>query len=586
MKFLIADDNATNRLVLAAMLQKNGHEVAQAEDGKGAIEAFTREQPDMIIMDVMMPVMSGYEATERIKAQCGDRFVPVIFLTAVTDEQGLAECIQQGGDDFLTKPFSATILKAKIKAMSRIRDLHATVQEQNRELNAYRCRMTHEQEVARTLLNRAIQTADLDQPNLLYYRAAAEILSGDVLLAASTPTRTQRLMIGDFTGHGLAAAVGALLVTDTFYAMTTEGAPMGDVLKVMNGKLRRALPLGMFCCACVVEFDPAAGRLTVWNGGMPDILVYRPNGYLPAHLPSRHVPLGIISEESLETEVETIQVADGDRIYLYSDGLTEAADAADEMFGIERLVACVSRNQDPERLFGEILQSLHAFCAGAPPHDDIALFELTCDSSLVNVERDASCVTREASLASIESLASRVCCDRRSHAIDATDSPSHQLNDASRATFDERRETRDERRGEAAPWQLSLELDAEGLRLSDPLPVLMQALAEIPQLTPHKESVHMVMAELVGNAVDHGLLGLNSSLKSTPEGFTEYYQQRAQALAGLTEGRLLIRCSLATHDSGGTLMIRVEDSGPGFDARRGVPELNHNAGYSGRGIPL
>ena len=96
----------------------------------------------------------------------------------------------------------------------------------------------------------------------------------------------------------------------------------------------------------------------------------------------------------------------------------------------------------------------------------------------------------------------------------------------------------------------------------------------------------MVMAELVGNAVDHGLLGLNSSLKSTPEGFTEYYQQRAQALAGLTEGRLLIRCSLATHDSGGTLMIRVEDSGPGFDARRGVPELNHNAGYSGRGIPL
>ena len=88
LKVLLVDDDRINRVLLNAIL-KEGYEVLQASDGKEAAKIF-REQPDLVLMDVMMPVMDGYEATRIIKAESADRFVPVIFLTAVTDEQALA----------------------------------------------------------------------------------------------------------------------------------------------------------------------------------------------------------------------------------------------------------------------------------------------------------------------------------------------------------------------------------------------------------------------------------------------------------------------------------------------------------------
>ncbi|MBM3226450.1 MAG: response regulator, partial [Candidatus Tectomicrobia bacterium] len=114
---LIADDDRTNRIVLSAMLKKDGHTVCMADNGTEAVDLFAQQQPDMVLMDVMMPDMNGYEAARQIKAMAGERFVPVIFLTAMTDEEALAQCIVAGGDDFLTKPYKRTLLKAKITAL-------------------------------------------------------------------------------------------------------------------------------------------------------------------------------------------------------------------------------------------------------------------------------------------------------------------------------------------------------------------------------------------------------------------------------------------------------------------------------------
>ena len=119
LKVLLVDDDRINRVLLNAILKKEGYEVLQARMAK-ATEIFREEQPDLVLMDVMMPVMDGYEATRIIKAESADRFVPVIFLTAVTDEQALATCVECGGDDFLIKPYNRVILKAKIDAMLRI----------------------------------------------------------------------------------------------------------------------------------------------------------------------------------------------------------------------------------------------------------------------------------------------------------------------------------------------------------------------------------------------------------------------------------------------------------------------------------
>jgi len=109
MKILLVDDDATNRLVLSAYLKKDGYDTVVAENGQQAIDVFVKEQPGMILMDVMMPVMDGYEATTRIK-EIATRFIPIIFLTAMTDEKALSKCVEVGGDDFLTKPYSRVIL--------------------------------------------------------------------------------------------------------------------------------------------------------------------------------------------------------------------------------------------------------------------------------------------------------------------------------------------------------------------------------------------------------------------------------------------------------------------------------------------
>jgi len=114
MKILIVDDDATNRMVLGAYLKNDGFQIVSANDGKTAVDLFQSESPDLILMDIMMPVMDGYESTIQIKSLSGDRFIPIIFLTAMTDEKALTRCVEVGGDDFLTKPYNRTILKSKI----------------------------------------------------------------------------------------------------------------------------------------------------------------------------------------------------------------------------------------------------------------------------------------------------------------------------------------------------------------------------------------------------------------------------------------------------------------------------------------
>ena len=116
---LVVDDTATNRQILGVFLKKLGHQVDLAEDGAQAVELFASKTYDLVIMDVMMPVMDGYEATRRIKAMCGNRWVPVIFLSALDKDESLVTGLEAGGDDYLPKPVNFVVLAAKLRSLSR-----------------------------------------------------------------------------------------------------------------------------------------------------------------------------------------------------------------------------------------------------------------------------------------------------------------------------------------------------------------------------------------------------------------------------------------------------------------------------------
>ncbi len=119
MKILVVDDTKTERMIMTSYLEKLGHVVIVCTDGKAAIEAYKKHSPDLILMDVIMPIMDGYESAKTIRSLDND-WIPIIFLSARISPDDIASGIDAGGDDYLTKPVDIVVLDAKMKAMQRI----------------------------------------------------------------------------------------------------------------------------------------------------------------------------------------------------------------------------------------------------------------------------------------------------------------------------------------------------------------------------------------------------------------------------------------------------------------------------------
>ncbi|MBI4985488.1 MAG: SpoIIE family protein phosphatase [Rhodocyclales bacterium] len=136
LKVLIVDDTATNRQILQVFLRKLGFRVDTAVNGADAVERFLAGAPDLVLMDVMMPIMDGYEATRRIKELCGDRWVPVVFLSALDKEENLVMGLDAGGDDYLHKPVNFVVLDAKLRSVKRAILLQRTLDETRRRTQA------------------------------------------------------------------------------------------------------------------------------------------------------------------------------------------------------------------------------------------------------------------------------------------------------------------------------------------------------------------------------------------------------------------------------------------------------------------
>ena len=136
MKVLLAEDSRSNQLLISTYIQEFGHEVIAVDDGKAAVDAFINERPDLVLMDVTMPVMDGYDATSEIRKFTAesDDWVPIIFLSALAKPDDIAKGIEFGGDDYLTKPIDPIILNAKLIAMSRISKMRNKLEQVNQQL--------------------------------------------------------------------------------------------------------------------------------------------------------------------------------------------------------------------------------------------------------------------------------------------------------------------------------------------------------------------------------------------------------------------------------------------------------------------
>ena len=531
---LVVDDEETNRIVLESMLQRDGHTVYLAKDGGEAVSLYEALRPDLILMDVMMPIMDGYEATRRIKALAGSHFIPVTFLTALTDESSLIRCLEVGGDDFIVKPVSRAILRAKLAATARIRGLYVALERQQQDLSVHHERLRYEHEVAENIFTKVIGSAKSEAANIRSEALPFAITNGDLILVAQTPAGGQHVLLGDYTGHGLSAAIGAIPVTETFHAMTRKGFGLREIVSEMNRKLHATLPTGQYLAACMVEWNPSLGVVRAWNGGLPDVIIASGQGF--ARIPSRNIPLGIMGDGEVKHAMDVRQINPGDRIYLYSDGLIEARNKEGMMFGEERLEKVVSANDNREQLFDEIREAVALFRGDRSQEDDITIVEVLCDEALL----EDSAVSEE-------------------------------------------------KYGHQSDYRLSIRLGPQALKRFDPLSLVEDLIKAIGALERYRSEVYTIIAELYANALEHGILGMDSMLKETPEGFAEYYAERERLLSGLDSGWLYIDIEYIGDLSAGELILQIEDSGKGFDsaaaAREELCEENF-ARANGRGLEL
>lgn len=531
-KALIVDDEKTYRLVLKSLLTKLGYQVVEAENGQQAVDLFRQENPGIVFMDVMMPVLDGYQATRQIKAFAGTRFVPVIFLTAISDESALAQCIEAGGDDFLVKPYDRTILQSKIRSLQRIAALH-------REVQGMYSMIHREQEIAESVFVNAIQSSNIDNRWLRQTVRPASIFSGDMVLSAYSPARDLFFLIGDFTGHGLLAALGAMPVSEVFRAMTAKGFSAEEILISINNKLRAMLPTGMFFGAQLVVVNHDLEHVRVFNAGMPELFIIDGANHRIKHrLASSGLPLGVHADNDPHEMLQYAPIAHNDKILMYSDGLIEARNGEDLAFGSERL--CESISTAPrDRIFDHLLEQLDRYCGSRAQADDVTLVEITCVRDL---------------LPAVEMPATRKPATRRTR-----------------------------RRSD---WKLSLRYDGPRLRESNPVPVLVNYLLEMEALEDERQSLFTVLTELYVNALDHGVLALDSSLKMDPAGFEAYFKTRESRLDRLDSGYVQFDLSAELGAAQSSILVRVEDSGAGFPFRDAAQSRHLDTALSGRGLAL
>lgn len=532
---LLADDDAPTRSYLRQLLQTFGCAVLEAADGEAAVRIFDERRPDCVLLDAHMPVMDGLAACAAIKGLCGDHFTPVLVLTADRTTEMNTLCAQAGADELILKPVTPEFLQAKVRSFAQIRKLHDVLRTQRDQLLVHQMAVQEEQAVATALMRHVTQRDGVGCGNVRRLELASDGYHGDIVLAAWSPAGRQHVLVGDFTGHGLQAALGALPASDVFFSMTRAGFSIPDVVRELNARMRALFPANIFLCACAFDIDHVNGMLSVWNGGLPTAFVRSTSGQLRM-LHSRHLPLGVVGARDFDDSIETLPITHGERIYVHTDGVAEQSNSSGEPFGEERIKAILGGKGDAELLFERLEMAIAAHRGDVAQHDDTTFIEVLVNSSA------APRLVAAGSGAAVGALRT------------ATD------------------------------WSLELQLDGKALRELDPKPLLMRCLQELQGLDPHRDVLMMVLGELYSNALDHGVLGCESALKSDPDGFAKYYAQREKRLADITAGRITVRLAHRALPEGGELNITVRDSGAGFDFERLAPAVESCP--SGRGVAL
>jgi sigma-B regulation protein RsbU (phosphoserine phosphatase) len=380
-RLLVVDDNEDNRYTLILRLELEGYqEISVADDGEAAIELLRTQEFDLVLLDVMMPKLDGYQVLERLKAEGRLHNIPVIMISALNEIESVVRCIELGAVDYLSKPFDPVLLKARVGASlekKRLRD----------EVRAHLARMEEELESARQLQMNMVPTVfpppSKQRPiEIFAMMEPAREVGGDLYDFFDCDDGTLCFLIGDVSGKGVPAALFMaraknLIRLITRLARGADGAAPGpaEIVDMVNRELCQDNAGMMFVTLFFGMLDPKTGDLRFTNAGHNP--PYRLDGKaVEAVTLSKGRPLGLRTTSTYETG--SLTLAAGETLYLYTDGVTEAHNRTGELFAEQRLEAVLreSAGDSTNIVVTAVGDAVQRFADGAAQSDDITAMAL------------------------------------------------------------------------------------------------------------------------------------------------------------------------------------------------------------------
>ena len=367
---LIVDDTPANLRLLSNMLAEQGYQVRPVPDGPLALAATRAEPPDLILLDIRMPEMDGYEVCEHLKADAQTRDIPIIFISALGETQDKVKAFTAGGVDYVTKPFQVEEVLARVETHLALRKLQRQLQDANKKM-------------ARELaLAGEVQTSFLpgELPDIPGWQISVTLkpareTSGDFYDVNLLPNGRLGILVADVVDKGVGAALFMALSWILIRTYVTEYPTQPElVLSAVNRRVLKDTNANQFVAVFYGILDPATGTLVYCNAGhCPPYLISVQNGEDVQELIRTGVPLGIFEDETWEQGV--VQLTPGDVLVLYTDGITDAEDGKGTFFGQERLLGSVQANlgRSAQEMQDALIAEVHEFVGDAPQFDDIAL---------------------------------------------------------------------------------------------------------------------------------------------------------------------------------------------------------------------
>ena len=371
---LLVDDQPANLQVLLQTLGSLGCKLLVAKSGEAALTIVQKARPDLILLDIMMPGIDGYEVCRQLKADPATEKIPIIFLSALDETADKVRGLQLGAVDYVAKPFQPEEVLARVTT-------HLTIHRLGREVQQQRDELEHELQVVSQLQRNLLpeHLPQLDGLKLAVYYETSRYAGGDYYDVAELPDGRLAILVADAEGHSAPGTVMMAMTCALFRSCSTCREEPDQLLSYINENLCK-VNKESFVTAIYAVYDPHRRSLRIARAGHPLPILYRSAERTAVEIPCEGV-FAMGWDPYPQVPVSEIQIAPGDRLLFYTDGVNERFNEQQQLYGTMRLLRQLEtvNTDDPAKILDGIVDDLARFAGDRPADDDQAMLLLVAD---------------------------------------------------------------------------------------------------------------------------------------------------------------------------------------------------------------